>query len=141
VLRAVSFAVLVVVTSASVSSSSAVSKPGVCMREGGRLAGVRPVSVAKLKRPPKKILGAPPTYPELLSTVRGSGPWIGEVLLDERGRVAHVWPIREPRLKPPVPAFNAAIVDAVQEWQFEPVFVNARSSPACLTVSVTIDWP
>ena len=110
------------------------------MREGVRIAGARPVSIATLKRPPKKTFDVRPSFPPLPSTVRGSGLWTGEVLLDQRGRVAHVWAIHEPRLRPPVPAFNAAIVNAVRQWQFEPVLANSQPAPACLAVTVTIDW-
>jgi hypothetical protein len=110
------------------------------MREGGRLAGSRPVSVATLKRAPKKILDVRPMFPVLPSTVHGSGTWVGEALLDRRGKVVHVWTIREPRFTSPAPAFSAAIVDAVQQWQFETVFVKAQPAPACIAVSVTIDW-
>src|SRR5437762_12670819 len=111
-LRTASCAIAVgVLASVSLSSSAAAAaKGGACMREGGRLAGARPVSIATLKRPPKKTFDVRPSFPPLPSTVRGSGSWTGEVLLDQRGRVAHVWPIHEPRLRPPVPAFNAAIV-------------------------------
>jgi hypothetical protein len=111
------------------------------MREGGRLAGARPVSIATLKHSPKKVFDVRPSFSPLPLTVRGSGSWTGEVLLDQRGGVTHVWPIHEPRLTSPVPAFNAAIVDAVRQWRFEPVLVNAQPAPACLLVTVSIDWP
>jgi hypothetical protein len=110
------------------------------MREGRRLAGAQPVSVARLKRAPAKIIDARPRFPPLPSTVHGSGHWVGEALLDRRGRIIQVWPIREPRFTAPVPAFSAAIVDAVRQWQFESVFVKAQPSPACIVITVTIDW-
>jgi hypothetical protein len=128
--------------SAIVSPSSGldVAARGTCMREGRRLAGAQPVSVTRLKRAPAKILDARPRFPPLPSTVQGSGNWVGEALLDRRGKIIQVWPIREPRFTAPVPAFSAAIVDAVRQWQFESVFVKARPSPACIVVTVTIDW-
>lgn len=66
--------------------------------------------------------------------------WIGEILLDAKGRVARVWTIREPTLTPPFPPFNKAIDDAVQKWRFEPLLINGRPMPACMTVTVTTDW-
>jgi hypothetical protein len=138
-LRALSSAAF---ASAIVSPSNAadVAARGACMREGRGLAGGQPASVARLKRPPAKILDARPRFPALPSTVRGSGNWVGEALLDRRGKVVQVWAIREPRFTAPVPAFSAAIVDAVRQWQFESVFVKAQPSPACIVITVTIDW-
>ena len=137
---AVSCAVIAAAVGMSSTRATDVSPRGVCMREGRRLIGSRPVSAAALKRSPKKILDARPRFPALPSTVHGSGDWIGEALLDRRGRVVQVWPIREPVFTVPAPAFNAAIADAVRQWQFEAVFVKAQPAPACVTVTVTIDW-
>jgi hypothetical protein len=61
-------------------------------------------------------------------------------LLDAKGRVSSVWATRKVKLTPSFPPFNQAIVDAIREWQFEPVVVNGRPMPACMTVTVTIDW-
>jgi len=38
------------------------------------------------------------------------------------------------------PAFNRAIVDAIRLWEFEPLLINGRATPACSTVTVTIDF-
>ena len=61
-------------------------------------------------------------------------------MLDAKGRVSSVWATRKVKLTPSFPPFNLAIVDAIREWQFEPVVVNGRPMPACMTVTVTIDW-
>jgi hypothetical protein len=79
-------------------------------------------------------------YPDLPPGTRGSGMWIGELLIDTDGKVRHIWTMRQARLTPPFPAFNRAILDAVQQWQFEPFVVPSQARPICMTVSVRIDW-
>jgi TonB family protein len=68
-----------------------------------------------------------------------SGAWVGEVLIDESGKVERVWTIREVKWKPPFPAFNQANVDAIRQWRFEPLIVEGKAVPFCMTVSATID--
>ena len=113
---------------------------GVCMREGQKLVGVSPVLIGKSVRQPKKVRNVTPKYPELPLGTTGSGRWIGEVLLDVRGKIVAVWTIHEADLTPPFPAFNQAIVDAIRRWEFEPLMVNERATPACTTVAVMIHW-
>jgi len=66
--------------------------------------------------------------------------WIGELLVGFDGKVAHVWTLRDVRFTPPFPAFNAAIVAAIQQWEFEPVVVESKPTPICITATMTIDW-
>jgi len=61
---------------------------------------------------------------------------MGEFLLDTQGKVLKVWTLREVGLSPPFPLFNEAIVDAIPQWQFEPLIVEGQSVPACTTVTV-----
>lgn len=113
---------------------------GVCEREAAELLGQKTVSIGGSIRPPKKLRSVAPKYPELPSGTTGSGMWIGEVLVNNAGKVAHVWPIREVTLKPPFPAFNNAIVDAIRGWEYEPVLVDGKPSPFCMTVSTNIHF-
>jgi hypothetical protein len=113
---------------------------GVCMQEGQKLVGASPILIGKSVRQPKKVRNVAPKYPELPPGTRGSGRWIGEFLLDVRGKVATVWTIQEVDIKPSFPAFNQAIVDAVRRWEFEPLLVNGRATPVCATVVVLINW-
>jgi hypothetical protein len=70
----------------------------------------------------------------------GSGIWIGEFLIDARGKVPEVWTIRDADLRPPFPAFSQAIVDAIRRWEFEPLMVKGQAAPACTTVTMTVNW-
>ncbi|MGB2714272.1 MAG: hypothetical protein WBC51_08855 [Vicinamibacterales bacterium] len=111
-----------------------------CEREGATFVGSKPRMLREWQRPPKKVRDVRPTYPELPPGTRGSGMWIGEILLDTHGNVSHIWTIRQARLIPPFPAVNNAILDAVRQWQFEPFVVESQARPLCMTVSVKINW-
>lgn len=112
----------------------------VCEREGAKFVGSKPRTLREWERPPKKVRDRKPAYPDLPPDTRGSGMWIGELLLDTKGNVSHIWTIRQPRLTRPFPAFNKAILDAVGQWQFEPFVERSQAKPICMTVSVRIDW-
>ncbi len=111
----------------------------VCEREAAKFVVSTPVRVDKGVRAPKKLRDARPRYPKLPAGTRASGMWIGEMLLDTKGKVSEVWAIREVQFTSPFPAFNKAIVDAIRHWEFEPVVVKGRPTPACMTVSVNIN--
>ena len=91
-------------------------------------------------RAPKKLRHVPPKYPELPPGTVGSGVWLGEVLINNTGKVAHVWPIREVKFVPPNAAFNSAITNAMQQWEFEPLLIQGKSVAFCMTVTVNINW-
>jgi hypothetical protein len=127
-------------TQSSDSSEKAAARPGVCEREAEKLVGQKAVRIGRSVHAPKKIRDVPPKYPELPPGTVGSGVWLGEVLINNTGKVAHVWPIREVKLVPPIPAFNNAITDAMQQWEFEPLLFNGKPAAFCMTVTVNINW-
>ncbi len=88
---------------------------------------------------PKKSLHVAPAFPELpKGTTVGFGLWAGEVLLDQAGKVAKVWQLRGYRLTPAFPAFDQAVIDAIQQWRFEPLLVSGQATPVCVTVTTSI---
>jgi len=91
-------------------------------------------------RAPKKIRDVRPNYPEAPAGTVGSGIWIGEALINNSGKVVGVWPLREVEFTPPFPSFNSAITDAIRQWEFEPLLVQGKPAPVCMTVTVTINW-
>ena len=132
---------LLVFALASRASAADLPLPGVCMREGARLVGRTPVQAGKGVPQARKTRAVTPTYPNLApGTVFKGGPWVGEVLVDQRGTVVEVWTIREVGFNPPFPAFNQAIVDALRQGRFEPLVLKGQSVPWCSTVSIFIDW-
>jgi protein TonB len=113
---------------------------GVCQREGDKIAGVKPVRINKDIPLPKKIRDVRPRYPDAPEGALGRGMWMGEVLMDRNGKVSHVWPLREVQFTPPFPAVNEAIVDAIKQWEYEPVVVKSQAVPWCMTITVNIHW-
>jgi hypothetical protein len=113
---------------------------GVCEREAEKLVDQKVVRIGRSVRAPKKLRDVPPRYPELPPGTQASGVWLGEVLINNSGKIARVWTLREVRFVPPFPAFNNAITDAIQQWEFEPLLVQGEAMPVCMTVTINIDW-
>jgi hypothetical protein len=138
-----SWAALTLLLSALAVEASAADLPqsGVCMREGAKLAGIRPVQIRKGIPQPTKIRNASPNYPAVpQDTIVRGGTWVGEVLVDRQGSVIEVWSTREVGFEPPFPAFNRAIVDALRQWRFSPLVVRGQRVPWCTTVTNSINW-
>jgi hypothetical protein len=98
----------------------------VCQREGAKIVGTKPILPRHGSRAPKITRHVTPRYPDLPDDTTISGIWIGEVLVDVKGKVAQVWPIREPRLTPSFPPFNASIVTAIRQ-------MGIRTAPGRIT--------
>lgn len=113
---------------------------GVCEREAEKLAGRKALRTDRKIRAPKKIKNVSPTYPPFPAGTTGRGMWIGEALIDTKGRVSPVWTIREVEITPPLPAFDKAITEAIRQWEFEPLEVNKVTVPVCMTVTDNINW-
>lgn len=97
------------------------------------------MQVGKAVKAPRKIRHVSPRYPPWPPGATVRGIWIGEALIDAQGRVVQVWPIREVEITPPLPAFNRAIVNAIRQWEFEPLLVDGMKMPVCMTVTVNIN--
>jgi hypothetical protein len=139
--RILPFAILTTTTITLASSvQPTIRQAGVCEREARQLIGAKPVRVEGKIPAPKNLRHVRPSYPELPPGTVGSGYWIGEVLIDARGKVSQVWVIREPKLTPPYPPFPQAIVDAIRQWEFEPLKVKGVPTPLCMTVVTTLHW-
>ena len=115
-------------------------RAGVCDREAETLLEQKPVRIRGSVRAPKKIRDVRPKYPELPAGTIGSGMWIGEALINNSGKVVRVWPIHEVEFTPAFPSFNSAITEAIRHWEFEPLIVQGKPAPVCMTVTVTINW-
>jgi hypothetical protein len=113
---------------------------GVCDREAEKIVGRGAVRVGAKIRGPRKIRNVSPAYPPFPPGTTGRGMWIGEALVDTKGRISRVWTIREVEITPALPAFNKAITDAIRQWEFEPLQVNKVAVPVCMTVTINIDW-
>ena len=81
-------------------------------------------------RPPRLVRRVEPLYPEIARQARVEGVVILEATTDVYGRVAGVRVLRS------LPLLDAAAVDAVRQWIYEPVVVNGRPRPVTFTVTV-----
>jgi hypothetical protein len=113
---------------------------GVCEREAKKLVGREAVRIGGEIPALKKIRNVAPAYPKFPDGTTGRGMWIGEALIDPKGKVSKVWAIREAEIAPPLPSFNIAITDAIYRWEFEPLQINRIAVPVCMTVTMNIDW-
>ena len=122
------------------SREKAAAGSGVCEREAESLVGQKAVRIGRSVRAPKKLRDVPPKYPELPPGTQASGVWLGEMLINNSGKIVRVWTLREIRFAPPFPAFNDAITHAIRQWEFEPLLVEGKALPVCMTVTININW-
>jgi len=79
---------------------------------------------------PRKIRDVAPIYPEAARQAKVSGIVILELQLDLNGSVTDVRVLRS------IPLLDAAAIEAVRQWQYEPMIVNGKAIPIPLTVTV-----
>jgi hypothetical protein len=110
-----------------------------CAEESRKRLDSEAVSITGDIEPPKKLVDASPDYPEPPPGTIFSGIWIGEALVGSDGLVVDAWALREPKIDPPFPQFNDAILEAIKKWEYEPVTVGDERVPVCMVVTVIID--
>jgi len=81
---------------------------------------------------PRKIKHVDPVYPMSATAVRTEQAVIVELRINEEGRVA------DARILRTAPAFDQAALDAVRQWQYEPLLLNG--SPTPFTTSVIVNF-
>jgi hypothetical protein len=109
-----------------------------CEIEAQKRLGIQAFRVSADRKAPKRTRYVAPSYPATpqgTPSVVGQGWWVGDVLIGRNGKVVDVFVRREPKFTPPFPAFAAAIVRAIREWEYE-----RSDTPVCMTVTITIDW-
>jgi TonB family protein len=73
-----------------------------------------------------------PPYPQKLVSTRMKATVIVRCIIDRNGRV------RDPQIvRPSLPPFNAAVIDAVQQWRYTPGSRNGVAVETYLSVNVT----
>ena len=124
-------------------SSTATPPVSACMEEGAKLVGAQPIAARGKLRLPKKRKHVQPSIPPLPRTTTRAVAgyvWIGEALIDTKGRTVRVWTLREPKLTPAQPGITDAITAAVQQWEYEPLLIDKEARPFCKIVTFTVDW-
>lgn len=112
-----------------------------CEEEGAQILGATPIRLGPGSPSPVKIKDVQPIYPDIPPNRIGHGNWVGDVLIGTDGSVAKVWTVRKVEFRPPFDEFTDAIVSAVLQWQFRPIIMDSRLTPACLRTTVLVRWP
>jgi protein TonB len=73
-----------------------------------------PVQVGGDVRAPRKVHDVPPVYPQVAQDAKVQGVVIMEVVLERTGDVSDVRVLRS------IPLLDAAAIDAVRQWKYEP---------------------
>jgi TonB family protein len=88
------------------------------------------VKVGRGIEPPRKIVDVKPVYPEEAQKAKVQGTIIIELLLGKDGKV------QDARVLRSIPELDQAALDAVRQWEFEPVLVNGHPERAIMTVTL-----
>jgi protein TonB len=89
-----------------------------------------PIRVGGGIRPPTKIKDMAPKYPSIALAARAEGVVILEATIGLTGRVEDVRILRS------IPLLDAAAVEAVRQWEYQPTTLNGVPVPVLITVTV-----
>jgi protein TonB len=90
----------------------------------------QPVHVGGQIREPRKLKNVSPAYPPIAKQARVQGLVILECTIGPQGRVTDVRVLRG------IPLLDAAAVDAVRQWEYEPTLVDGVPVSVVMTVTV-----
>jgi|SRR5687767_6845524 len=99
----------------------------------GVAASAAPVRVGGNIKPPVKVKDVPAVYPDDARRAGIRGMVILEVTIGADGRVSDARVLRS------IPLLDAAAVEAVKQWVYEPTMVNGRAVPLRMTATVNFE--
>ena len=79
---------------------------------------------------PKKLVNVPPRYPDDAVQAQVQGAVVLDVVLDADGVPTDV------QVSQGVPMLDAAAIEAVRQWRYEPTLMNGEPVPIAMTVTV-----
>lgn len=91
----------------------------------------RPLHIGGDLRPPRKLSHLVPPYPELARRAGVGGTVVVQCVIGVDGRVSEAQVLRGH------PLLDAAALEAVRQWRYEPTRLNGTAVPVVMTVSVT----
>ena len=94
-------------------------------------APAQPLRVGGAIAEPKKIKNVSPSYPAAAKNARVQGIVIMECTITPEGRVSDVRVLRS------IPMLDAAAVEAVRQWVYEPTLMNGVPVTVVMTVTVS----
>jgi TonB family protein len=86
-------------------------------------------------REPRKVHNVPRIYPSEARHARVQGIVVLDVTIGAQGRVEDVRVVRS------IPMLDEAAIEAVQQWVYEPTYVNGTPTPVVITVPVSFWLP
>lgn len=113
-----------------VAQASARGAVPVVAPSGSGSPGPQPIRVGGNIRVPAKIHDVRPVYPDEALKARITGLVILEAVIGVNGAVT------DARVLKSIPVLDAAAVDAVRQWRFEPTLLNGAAVPVIMTVTV-----
>ena len=63
-----------------------------------------------------------------------------EYVIHPNGMVEEVRFVRTPVFEPPWPEADQAILDAIYQWEYEPIVIDGVSVPVCVVMTININW-
>ena len=73
-------------------------------------------------------------HSDVRRTVQGT--WLVEAVIDEKGKVRDAKVLRAPRIEPPWPEYEEALLRSIRKWTYQPVLVDGKPWPNCTTITV-----
>jgi len=90
----------------------------------------KPVRAIGEIKPPKLIKKVEPVYPAIAMEARVEGVVILEVTTDIYGKVKNIKVLRS------IPLLDQAAIDAVKQWEYEPLFIDSKPRGVIFTATV-----
>jgi TonB family protein len=88
------------------------------------------LKVGDAVKPPRRLVNAAPTYPQEAIDAKVQGVVVLDVLVDAEGVPSDVQVVQG------IPMLDAAAIEAVRKWRYEPTLMNGVAVPIAMTVSL-----
>lgn len=81
-------------------------------------------------KPPQRIVNAAPTYPQDAIDAKVQGVVVLDVIVDAEGVPSDI------QVAQSIPMLDAAAIEAVRKWRYEPTLMNGKPVPIAMTISL-----
>lgn len=88
------------------------------------------LKVGDAVKAPKRLVNAAPTYPQEAIDAKVQGAVVLDVLIDADGVPSDVQVVQG------IPQLDAAAIEAVKKWRYEPTLLNGKPVPVAMTVTL-----
>jgi len=98
--------------------------------------GPKPMPVGGMVKAPKKVSDIAPVLPYRETETKGAP--VLEVIISTDGSVSEVKALQT--FDPPWPEGEAALIDAVRQWKYEPTVLDGKAIPVCTKITLSVEW-